>query len=36
MIQIRTKGQGVVLHAPSHGLQEVFFELNALKVLKEI
>ncbi|CAK6958104.1 vitellogenin-2-like [Scomber scombrus] len=31
-IQIRKRGDGVALHAPSHGLQEVFFELNALKV----
>uniref|UniRef100_A0A3B4XY36 Vitellogenin-2-like n=1 Tax=Seriola lalandi dorsalis TaxID=1841481 RepID=A0A3B4XY36_SERLL len=31
-IQIRQKGEGIALHAPSHGLQEVYFDLNALKV----
>ncbi|XP_041790599.1 vitellogenin-2-like [Chelmon rostratus] len=31
-IQIRQRGEGIALHAPSHGLQEVYFELNALKV----
>ncbi|XP_067452945.1 vitellogenin-2-like isoform X2 [Thunnus thynnus] len=31
-IQIRQKGEGIALHAPSHGLQEVYFGLNALKV----
>lgn len=32
-IQIRQRGEGIALHAPSHGLQEVFFDLNALKVI---
>ncbi|KAM7387896.1 hypothetical protein PAMP_024107 [Pampus punctatissimus] len=31
-IQIRQRGEGIALHAPSQGLQEVYFELNALKV----
>uniref|UniRef100_UPI0037E7E08B vitellogenin-2-like n=1 Tax=Semicossyphus pulcher TaxID=241346 RepID=UPI0037E7E08B len=31
-IQIRQRGQGIALHAPSHGLQEVYFDLNAWKV----
>lgn len=31
-IQIKQRGEGVALHAPSHGLQEVYFDLNALKV----
>ncbi|XP_076582003.1 vitellogenin-2-like isoform X2 [Chaetodon auriga] len=31
-IQIRQRGEGIALHAPSHGLQEVYFDLNALKV----
>ncbi|XP_034529933.1 vitellogenin 2 [Notolabrus celidotus] len=31
-IQIRQKGQGIALHAPSHGLQEVYFDLNTWKV----
>nr|XP_046247526.1 vitellogenin-2-like [Scatophagus argus] len=31
-IQIRQRGEGITLHAPSHGLQEVYFDLNALKV----
>ncbi|KAG7217480.1 hypothetical protein INR49_021405 [Caranx melampygus] len=31
-IQIRQKGEGIAVHAPSHGLQEVYFDLNKLKV----
>ncbi|XP_034002721.1 vitellogenin-2-like [Trematomus bernacchii] len=31
-IQIRQKDQGVALHAPRYGLQEVFLDQNALKV----
>ncbi|XP_063747534.1 vitellogenin-2-like [Eleginops maclovinus] len=31
-IQIRRRGEGIALHAPSHGLQEVFLDQNALKV----
>ncbi|XP_051231932.1 vitellogenin-2 [Dicentrarchus labrax] len=31
-IQIRQRGEGIALYAPSHGLQEVYFDLNALKV----
>ncbi|KAK1897097.1 Vitellogenin-2, partial [Dissostichus eleginoides] len=31
-IQIRQRGQGIALNAPSHGLQEVFLDQNALKV----
>ncbi|XP_034438303.1 vitellogenin-2-like [Hippoglossus hippoglossus] len=31
-IQIRQKDEGIALHAPNHGLQEVFLDLNALKV----
>ncbi|XP_070687930.1 vitellogenin-2-like [Pempheris klunzingeri] len=31
-IQIKQRGEGVALHAPSHGLQEVFFDQNTLKV----
>ncbi|XP_039985633.1 vitellogenin-2-like [Xiphias gladius] len=31
-IQIRQRGEGIALHAPTHGLQEVYFDLNALKV----
>lgn len=32
-IQIRQSGEGIALHAPSHGLQEVFFDFNKLKVI---
>lgn len=35
-IQIKQRGEGIALHAPSHGLQEVYFDLNALKVIPEI
>ncbi len=35
-IQIRQRGEGIALHAPSHGLQEVYFDLNALKVIQQI
>ncbi|XP_010782071.1 vitellogenin-2-like [Notothenia coriiceps] len=31
-IQIRQRDQGIALHAPSHGLQEVFLDQNVLKV----
>ncbi|XP_049442915.1 vitellogenin-2-like isoform X2 [Epinephelus fuscoguttatus] len=31
-IQIKQRGEGIALHAPSHGLQEVYLDLNALKV----
>ncbi|XP_060934605.1 vitellogenin-2-like [Limanda limanda] len=31
-IQIRQKDEGIALHAPNHGLQEVFLNMNALKV----
>ncbi|GLD50054.1 vitellogenin-2-like protein [Lates japonicus] len=31
-IQIRQRGEGIALHAPSHGLQEVYLDLNTLKV----
>nr|ADZ57173.1 vitellogenin Ab [Morone saxatilis] len=31
-IQIRQRGEGIALYAPSHGLQEVYYDLNALKV----
>ncbi|XP_047442875.1 vitellogenin-2-like [Mugil cephalus] len=31
-VQIRQRGEGIALHAPSHGLQEVFFDANALKI----
>ncbi|XP_074525154.1 vitellogenin-2-like [Halichoeres trimaculatus] len=31
-IQIRQRGQGIALHAPSHGLQEVYFGMNTWKV----
>ncbi|KAM3876385.1 vitellogenin-like [Diretmus argenteus] len=31
-IQIRQRGQGISLHAPSHGLQEVYFDMNTWKV----
>ncbi|MED6284428.1 Vitellogenin-2, partial [Characodon lateralis] len=31
-IQIREREDGVSLHAPSHGLQEVFFSLNKVQV----
>ncbi|XP_033936659.1 vitellogenin-2-like [Pseudochaenichthys georgianus] len=31
-IQIRHRDQGIALHAPSHGLQEVFLDKNELKV----
>ncbi|KAK9519374.1 hypothetical protein VZT92_022109 [Zoarces viviparus] len=31
-IQIRQSGEGIALHAPSYGLQEVFLDLNKLKV----
>ncbi|XP_059196629.1 vitellogenin-2-like [Centropristis striata] len=31
-IQIRQRGEGIALQAPSHGLQEVYFDLNAQKV----
>ncbi|XP_035504380.1 vitellogenin-2 [Scophthalmus maximus] len=31
-IQIRLKEDGIALHAPNHGLQEVFLNLNSLKV----
>ncbi|XP_071386638.1 vitellogenin-2-like isoform X4 [Centroberyx affinis] len=31
-IQIRQRGEGIALHAPSHGLQEVYFDLNTWKV----
>ncbi|XP_068176457.1 vitellogenin-2-like [Antennarius striatus] len=31
-IQIRRRGDGIALHAPSHGLQEIMFDINALKV----
>ncbi|XP_062252051.1 vitellogenin-2-like [Platichthys flesus] len=32
IIQIRQKDEGIALHAPSHGLQEVFLSLNTLNV----
>lgn len=35
-IQIRQRGHGIALFAPSHGLQEVYFDLNAWKVIQEI
>lgn len=35
-IQIRQRGPGISLHAPAHGLQEVFMDLNALKVMQGI
>nr|AAK15157.1 vitellogenin B [Melanogrammus aeglefinus] len=31
-IQIKKLGEGIALHAPSHGLQEVFLDANTLKV----
>uniref|UniRef100_A0A8D0AQ40 Vitellogenin-2-like n=1 Tax=Sander lucioperca TaxID=283035 RepID=A0A8D0AQ40_SANLU len=31
-IQIIQRGEGIALHAPSHGLQEVYLDLNELKV----
>uniref|UniRef100_A0A7N6AEE7 Phosvitin n=1 Tax=Anabas testudineus TaxID=64144 RepID=A0A7N6AEE7_ANATE len=31
-IQIRQSNDGIALHAPNHGLQEVYLDLNALKV----
>ena len=31
-IQIRQKDEGIALHAPNHGLQEVSLNANALKV----
>ncbi|XP_028259820.1 vitellogenin-2-like isoform X2 [Parambassis ranga] len=31
-IQIRQRGEGIALHAPSYGLQEVFCDANTLKV----
>ncbi|XP_041647048.1 vitellogenin-2-like isoform X8 [Cheilinus undulatus] len=31
-IQIIQRGEGLALHAPSHGLQEVYFDLNTWKV----
>ncbi|XP_054645281.1 vitellogenin-2-like [Dunckerocampus dactyliophorus] len=31
-IQIRQRNQGITLHAPSHGLQEVYFDINLVKV----
>nr|XP_019936765.1 PREDICTED: vitellogenin-2-like [Paralichthys olivaceus] len=31
-IQIRQKEEGIALHAPNHGLQEVFLNVNSLKV----
>ncbi|XP_042372245.1 vitellogenin-2-like [Plectropomus leopardus] len=31
-IQIRQSGEGIALHAPSHGLQEVYLDLSTLKV----
>ncbi|KAM7011967.1 LOW QUALITY PROTEIN: vitellogenin 2 [Tautogolabrus adspersus] len=31
-IQIIQRDQGIALHAPSHGLQEVYFDLNTWKV----
>lgn len=35
-IQIRQSGPGITLRAPAHGLQEVFMDLNALKVMQGI
>uniref|UniRef100_A0A7N9AXN3 Vitellogenin-2-like n=1 Tax=Mastacembelus armatus TaxID=205130 RepID=A0A7N9AXN3_9TELE len=31
-IEIRKEGEGIALQAPSHGLQEVYLDLNTLKV----
>nr|XP_057928817.1 vitellogenin-2-like [Doryrhamphus excisus] len=31
-IQIRRRNEGITLHAPSHGLQEVYFDINIVKV----
>uniref|UniRef100_A0A668A1Y2 Uncharacterized protein n=1 Tax=Myripristis murdjan TaxID=586833 RepID=A0A668A1Y2_9TELE len=31
-IQIHQRGEGIALHAPSHGLQEVFYDINTWKV----
>lgn len=31
-IQIKQRGEGIALHAPSHGLQEVYMDTNTLKV----
>nr|AAZ17416.1 vitellogenin B [Morone americana] len=31
-IQIRQRGEGIALYALSHGLQEVYYDLNALKI----
>lgn len=32
-IQIRQSEMGVALHAPSLGLQEVYFDMNTLRVI---
>lgn len=34
-IQIKRQGEGIALHAPSHGLQEVFMDFNMLKVSRK-
>lgn len=31
-IHIRQRGEGIALYAPFYGLQEIYFEVNALKV----
>lgn len=35
-IQIHQRGEGITLHAPSHGLQEVYYDMNTWKVMKKI
>lgn len=35
-IHIRQKGEGIALHAPFYGLQEIYFDVNALKVKQKI
>jgi hypothetical protein len=35
-IQIKKLGEGIALHAPSHGLQEVYLDANTLKVGRKI
>ena len=34
-IQIKRLAEGIALHAPSHGLQEVFLDASTLKVSRK-
>lgn len=35
-IRIKQKGQGIALYAPSHGLQEVYYDTDQWKVRQNV